>query len=158
MLQDLDYMVVACVVMKDEHVRCYGNNAVDPYMYSLDILIERFCRELGMVLDGGFICAEKRNPGLDRELMAAWEELLTNGRGTGYMTSRAIDSRIVGFDLKDKKPNIAGMQLADLVITPIGRHIAGMPPKLNEVQWPVVEAKLRRVGGRYAGIGLVIRP
>jgi hypothetical protein len=109
-------------------------------------------------LDNGFICAEKRNPGLDRELMEAWDTLLTNGLGTGYVNSQAIDERVIGLDLKDKKPNIAGMQLADLVITPIGRHVAGMPPKANEVQWTVVESKLRRVGGTYRGRGLVILP
>jgi hypothetical protein len=50
------------------------------------------------------------------------------------------------------------MQLSDVVITPIGRHVAGMPPKPNEVQWTVVERKLRRVGGTYWGSGLVILP
>jgi hypothetical protein len=158
MLQELDYKVVACVIRKDKLVAKYGAYAVDPYTYSLEVLVERFCKELGEEVDNGFICAEKRNPGHDRDLVAAWEELLTNGLGTGYVTSRAIDRKIVGLDLKDKKPNIAGMQLADLVITPIGRHVAGMPPKPNEVQWTVVESKLRRVGGTYWGRGLVILP
>ncbi|MGH2532520.1 MAG: DUF3800 domain-containing protein [Thermomicrobiales bacterium] len=74
------------------------------------------------------------------------------------MPSADIDAKIVGLDLKDKKPNIAGLQLADLVITPIGRRLAGMPPKPNEVQWTVVESKLRRIGDVYQGRGLVIRP
>ncbi|MGH2557639.1 MAG: DUF3800 domain-containing protein [Thermomicrobiales bacterium] len=158
MLPDLDYIVVACVIKKSDHVAKYGANAADPYTYSLEVLVERFCLELGTEPDSGFICAEKRNPGLDRELMAAWEDLLTNGIGTGYVPSKTIDERIIGLDLKDKKPNIAGMQLADLVITPIGRYVVGMPPKINEIQWMVVESKLRRVWGRYQGRGLVILP
>lgn len=50
------------------------------------------------------------------------------------------------------------MQLADLVITPIGRHVAGLTPKAHQVDWTVVEAKLRRHKGSYMGAGLVIRP
>lgn len=158
MLLDLDYMIVACVIRKIEHIDLYGRNAVDPYMYSLDILIERFCWELGADVDNGFICAEKRNPGLDAELLATWENLLTNEYGTGNFSSHVINAKIIGLDLKDKKPNIAGLQLADLVVSPIGRHVAGLRPNPNQVQWSVVETKLRRVDGTYDGRGLIIRP
>ncbi|MBA2248450.1 MAG: hypothetical protein H0W23_09985 [Chloroflexia bacterium] len=113
---------------------------------------------MGTELDAGFICAEKRNPTLDRELLRAWEELRTGGIGTGFTSSRHIEERIIGLDLRDKKPNLTGMQLADLVITPVGRHILGKPQKADQVQWTVVESKLRRYNGRYMGAGLVIRP
>lgn len=104
LLAELEYKVIACVIRKDKHVAQYGVNAADPYMYSLDILVERFCMELGSTFDAGFICAEKRNPNLDRDLMLAWEELRTSGIGTGFATSNAINARIVGFELRDKKP------------------------------------------------------
>ncbi|MDQ3780341.1 MAG: DUF3800 domain-containing protein [Chloroflexota bacterium] len=154
----LDYKVVACVIKKPQHIAQYGVNAADPYLYSLDILVERFCRELGGQQDAGIICAERRNPGLDEQLKETWETLLTSGAGTGYAKSAEIDEKIIGLQLKDKRPNLVGLQLADLVITPIGRHVAGMPPKLDEVLWTVVESKLRRVGGTYMGRGLIIRP
>jgi hypothetical protein len=158
MLRELDYKVAACVIKKPDHMRKYGLNAADPYMYSLDILVERFCKELGDELDAGFICAEKRNPGLDRDLMRAWQTLIISGTGTGYVNSSEIDKKIIALDLKDKTPNLAGMQLADLVITPIGRHVAGRPVKAEEVQWTVVEGKLRRHEKSYHGSGLVVRP
>jgi hypothetical protein len=154
----LEFQVIACVIRKDKHLERYGAHAVDPYHYSLEILVERFCRELGEDYDSGFICAEKRNPGLDKELLAAWEELLRNDVGTGFVSSRAIDERILGLDLKDKTSRVVALELADLVVTPIGRFFAGMPIKPNEVQWPMVERKLRRVDGRYEGFGLVVRP
>ena len=68
------------------------------------------------------------------------------------------EERIVGLDLRDKKPNLAAMQLADLVITPIGRRAARKPPKTDQVQWSVVKGKLRRHNGKIKGAGLVIRP
>ena len=157
MLVEFEYKVVACVIDKFWHVIKYGKNAADPYMYSLDILVERFCTELGEELDGGFICAEKRNPSLDHDLMHAWEELRTVG--TDFVTAKQINDRIVGLDLRDKKPNLAGLQLADLVVTPIGRHVAKRPPKADQVQWSVVESKFRRrSNGNYSGVGLVVRP
>ena len=158
MLDRLVYKVVACVIKKPELVKEYGANAVDPYHYSLEILVERFCLELGAQADSGFICAEQRNPGLDKALIEAWEEVRTNSIGTGYTSSKSIDEQIIGLDLKNKKLNLAGMQLADLVITPIGRHVVGMQAKTNEVQWTIVEKKLRRVGAEYMGKGLIIKP
>lgn len=158
LLGRLDYQIVACVILKEKHIARYGRNAVDPYAYSLDILVEHFCKELGGKEDAGFICAEKRNPGVDAELLAVWEALLTNGSGTGHVRSEEIDAKIVDFVLKDKKPHLAGLQLADLVITPIGRHVAGMPAKPNEVRWSVVKGKLRRAGATFMERGLIIRP
>jgi hypothetical protein len=158
LLQELDYKVVACVFEKPRYIAQYAT-PVDPYHYGLEILIERFCKELGQEEDAGFICAEKRNPGLDAELLAAWEGLLTSGAGTGYARSEEIGAKVIDLVLKDKKPHLVGLQLADLVITPIGRHKAGMPAKPDQVQWTVVESKLRRsLGGRYDGWGLIVRP
>jgi hypothetical protein len=157
LLQFLEYTVVACAIRLDDHVTVHGNDAADPYMYSLDVLVERFCEILGEELDSGFICAEMRSAGLDRDLRAAWQQLCV--KGTDLMPASEIDSRIVHFTLKDKKPNIACMQLADLVVTPIGRAILGtLPHHRYQVRWEVIESKLHGVGGLYEGHGLVIRP
>jgi hypothetical protein len=157
LLQRWDYKVVACVFEKPRYIAQY-TEPFDPYHFGLEILIERFCKELGSEEDAGFICAEKRNPGLDRELMAAWERLKSSGAGTGYALSDEIDRKIIDLSLKDKTPNLAGLQLADMVVTPPGRHVARRPPTPNQVQWTVVESKLRRVGGTYMGRGLIILP
>lgn len=152
-----DFKVVACVFDKQRFAKAYTNPA-DLYHYGLGILIERFCLELGQLVDAGHIYAEKRNPGLDRDLLQAWEDLKENGAGTGYATSETIDQKIVGLELREKKPHYYGLQLADLVISPAGRHVAGHAPNPNQVQWSVVEGKLRRYMGRYQGAGLIIRP
>ena len=158
MLDALDYQVIAVVIEKQKYLSKHGSSAEDLYIYALKLLIERFCLELGNTRDAGFICAEKRDPTLDRELMAAWEALRSPGGGTHFASSRRIEERIVGLDLRDKKPNLAAMQIADLVLTPVGRHVLNSPPKADQVQWSVVEKKLRRVGGTYWGRGLVVRP
>ncbi len=157
LLQQWEYQVVVCVFKLPGYVAQYHAPA-DPYHFGLEILIERFCKELGDAEDFGFICAEKRNPGLDRELLEAWDRLSSSRGGTTYTKSGEIRRKIIDLSLKDKRPNQAGMQLADLVVTPPGRHVAGLLANPNQVQWSVVESKLRKVRGRYEGSGLIIRP
>lgn len=153
MMRELKYIVVACVIDKPAYAAKYGASAVDVYRYSLTILVERFCLEIGSVADGGTIFAETRRPDLDYELNVAWERLKRSG--APYATPTRIDARIVDLSLKDKRLNIAGLQLADLVVTPIGRAIMGKPTRAD---WDVVERKLRRINGNYRGPGLVVLP
>lgn len=148
------YSVVACVIRKDQHLSRYGVAALDPYMLSLHILVERFCFDIGKVSGGGVIVAEKRDATLDRELDLAWLNLKV--QGTRYLQAKAIDDRIAGLNLRPKSSNIAGLQLADLVVSPIGRHVMG---KADKEDWAIVHAKLRRSrSGRIEGYGLVVLP
>jgi hypothetical protein len=155
MMSELDYQVVACVIDKPAYAAKYGTDA-DIYRYSLDLLVERFCYEIGNVPSGGIIYAETRRPDLDHELNMAWEGLIKRN-GLRYADPEKISSRIVDLVLKDKKVNIAGMQLADLVVSPIGRWKMGKPVQED---WRVVESKFRRRVGSssYIGTGLVILP
>jgi len=155
LIDSWDFKIIACAIKLDEHIAQYGRNALDPYMYSLDVVVERFCKELGAP-DEGFICAEMRNPGLDRDLKSAWDNI--RREGTNFASAAEIDEKIVHLTLKDKKPNIAGMQLADLVATPIGRGVLRLPTKPDEVSRLVVKKKFRRVGGQHRGYGIVELP
>lgn len=57
----------------------------------------------------------------------------------------------------DKQSNAAGLQLADLVARPIGRHI--LKPKQKNRAYDVIEEKLRRgPDGRIRGKGLKVFP
>ncbi len=59
-MRELDYQVVACAIRKNEHLQRYGVAALDPYMMSLDVLVERFCMDVGNTRGGGLIVAERR--------------------------------------------------------------------------------------------------
>jgi hypothetical protein len=154
LMRRLNYSVVACVVRKDEHLSRYGVAALDPYLLSLDVLVEQFCLDIGDVTGGGVVVAEKRDPILDRQLDVAWLNLKI--QGTRFLQAKAIGKRLLGLNLRDKAENVAGLQLADLVVSPIGRHVLGKPPKED---WSIVQAKLRRGPKRnYEGYGLIILP
>jgi hypothetical protein len=156
MMRELEYQVVACVIDKPRLVAQYGKNADNSYKYSLEVLIERFCKELGECMDGGMIYAEKRGEPLDHALNLAWERLRSGVIGTGYVGSQIIDERICELIVKDKRLNIAGLQLADLVISPIARKGARLSVKED---WEIVKSKFRRSpGGKWRGYGLVYLP
>jgi hypothetical protein len=154
LMRDLDYQVVACAIRKDEHIARYGVAALDPYLLSLDLLVERFAFEVGNVSDGGLIVAERRDPTLDHELELAWLNLKI--QGTRYQQAKDIEKRILAMNLRAKSENIAGLQLADLIVTPIGRHVLGKPSKED---FEIVRSKLRRSrAGVVEGYGLVVLP
>ena len=153
LMRALNYQVIACVIKKNEHLTRYGFEAIDPYLLSLNILVERFCFEIGDAPQGGLIVAEKRNPTLDHQLELAWLNLRI--KGTRFMQSSVIEERITGLNTRSKQDNIAGLQLADLVVSPIGRFVLG---KQMYEDWEIIESKFRRRDGVYQGAGLVVLP
>jgi hypothetical protein len=156
LMDELEYMVIACAIKKNEHIAQYGLAALDPYMLSLRVLIERFVLEIQQRGGGsqGLIIAEARDETLDNELRLAWMELRTSG--TGFISASDVRRHISELRIRDKKKGVAGLQIADLVVSPIGRHILGKNPKQD---WNVIQKKFRRnMQGRYMGYGLVILP
>ncbi|CAN5369336.1 DUF3800 domain-containing protein [soil metagenome] len=149
----IDYQVIACVIKKDEHYERFGLAAIDPYMLSLNVLVERFCFEIGDRHDAGFIVAEKRDPTLDHQLELAWLNLRI--QGTRYMQATVIRERITTLNTRSKHENIAGLQIADLIVSPIGRYVLG---KNTFEDWDIIESKFRRRDGEYQGAGLVVLP
>jgi hypothetical protein len=148
------YTVVACAVRKDHHARKYGTSAIDPYMLSLEVVVERFCYELrqhGIV--GADITAEARGQPLDRILERSWQDVLATG--TRYVGRHELADRVRRLELRTKMAGEAGLELADLVVSPIGRHVIGKPPRED---WAIVFEKLRRRGGAWRGPGLVVLP
>ncbi len=122
-------------------------------MLSLHVLVERFCFEIGPCVKQGTIIAEKRSPVLDRELDVAWTKLTATG--TRYMPGEGIGQRITELASKRKQENIAGLQLADLIVSPIGRFVLGKSVKDD---FRIIESKFRRQNGNYHGFGLVQLP
>jgi len=154
LMRELEYQVVACVIHKSKHLQRYDVSALDPYFLSLQVLVERFAFEVGDTLNGGFIVAERRNPTLDTQIELAWLNLKV--QGTRFMRATQISHRIRGMALRDKTDLIAGLELADLVVTPIGRYVQGKSPRED---FHIIESKFRRDrAGNYLGPGLVVLP
>ena len=154
LLASLEFSVVACVIHKQKLLDRHGTLAVDPYMLSLGIVVERFCFELGGAGRRGRIHVERRNERLDRELTVAWDMLRLNG--TRYVRPDVLRRRIASFEFETKASGGAGLEIADLVVTPLGRWVAGMEPRPD---LDVVRRKLRLgPSGQWQGAGLVVLP
>lgn len=149
----LPFSVIACAIDKPRLVERYGALAVDPYALSLGIVVERFCFALGAAQQGRIV-VECRGPRLDRELRTAWDLLRING--TRFVRPGTIGRRIISFDLRRKDEALPGLELADLVVSPLGRLVAGMPTHLDT---DIVVGKLRTgPDGNWEGAGLVVLP
>ena len=154
LMESLEYQVVACAIRKEDHLQKYDIGALDPYFLSLEVLAERLCFEVGNREHGGHIVAESREPTLDRQLEIAWLNLKV--QGTRFLKPVQFNHRIGGLALRNKKHCIAGLELADLVVSPIGRHVMGKQAKED---FRIVEKKFRRDRrGNYLGPGLVVLP
>lgn len=153
-MRDLDYRVIACAIRKDEHARRYGAVAFDPYVFALEVLVERFCFELRADNQRGSIIYEQRGHRLDHQLDLAWQRLRENG--TRSLSSQTVNERIANLVRRAKQENLAGLQLADLIVSPIGRYVVGRPPRED---FNIIESKFRRrPDGSYISWGLVVLP
>ena len=153
-MQELPYEVVACAIRKHDYFERYGTDAIDPYRLGLRVMVELFCHAVGSVPNGGTIIAEKRGETLDQDVQNTWGIL--KERGSLYAKAEVIRNTIQAFELKGKQENIAGLQLADLVVSPIGRHVLG---KLDNDDWRIVEQKLfRGTAGDEKFRGLITFP
>lgn len=157
LIADLDIEILACAIQKTMHRDQYGPQAWDPYMYALTVLVERFCLELGDVHGGGRIVAERRSKQLDRGFMHVWNNL--QSRGTTYVTPGTIMHRISSCVLEHKSNNVAALQLADLVVSPIGRHLIKKANTGILDFYPTIYDKLiKDEDGNALGRGLVMIP
>lgn len=147
-LRDLEFSVVACAVRKDRLDAESAAVVGDPYHYALERLVIRFCEIIGNQHRGGRIRAEQRQPALDRRTLRQWRTL--REVGAGDFTGRSIRRRIASLSFHDKSERLVELELADLVVTPIGRHIVGYPDRPD---WEIVHEKL--YGGSETAIEVV---
>ena len=154
LMEKLRYEVVACAIRKEDYFARYGADAIDPYRLGLRVMVELLCNATGPVAEDGAIVMERRGEFLDEDVERTWEIVRT--RGSLYAEADVIRARIHTLELRHKKENIPGLQLADLVVTPIGRHILG---KTDREDWKIIEQKFRRgPDGNVANFGLFTFP
>lgn len=151
-----EFTLVACVIRKLDHQSKYGLSALDPYLLSFDNLLNRFIFDLKHGKQGK-ILAERRDDILDNKLELAWLNVKISG--TTKVKPSEIKERIYSLQLLSKKSNEPGLQLADLVVSPIGRKILNKTPRLgHEVDFQILKTKFRRLSNIILNAGLTILP
>jgi hypothetical protein len=152
-----NFILIACVVDKARLSRSEGE-ASNPYHIALDICLQRlhdFLAEKGQEDLQTHVIVECRGKKEDRELELEFRRICD---GSGSQT-RQLPFHIV---FADKKTNLAGLQLADLVARPVG--LSYIRQGQSNQAFDVLKKKFfcdggrAKVGEKYDDVGLVVYP
>jgi uncharacterized protein DUF3800 len=147
-IETADFMIIAAVIDKKRHVEKYTKPA-DPYEIALAFCMEQLQRYLinrGQADRTTYVQVECRGKAEDAKLELEFRRISDGKNVLGKMPN--LDIRFM-----DKKHNSTGLQLADLVAHPIGRHAIN-PDQPNRA-YNILEPKFRRgPAGRVKGFGL----
>jgi hypothetical protein len=151
-IEAADFTIIAAAIDKERHVARYAA-PMDPYEIALTFCMERLHRYLTNIGQGErttHIQVECRGKAEDAKLELEFRRICDGRNMIGKMPN--LDIRFM-----DKKHNSTGLQLADMVAHPIGRHVI-KPDQANRA-YDILEPKFRRgPGGRVKGFGLKIFP
>ncbi len=106
----------------------------------------------------GRIVAESRNSVLDNQLEIAY--LTARVEGTNKVRSAELKLKLdSSIQFQQKSDNIAGLQIADMVASPIARHYLNKPERVGQqLSYDSVFSKVRNINGRWENIGISILP
>lgn len=118
LIGDAEFTLIAAVIDKAKHVKKYSDPA-DPYSIALGFCMERLQRFLidkGQANVQTHLQVECRGKTEDAKLELEFRRICDGQNAVGKMQNLEIR-------FMDKKHNSTGLQLADLVAHPIGRHV-----------------------------------
>ncbi len=130
MMDRLPVTLFVSAIRKDLHLQRYAATAINPYTLALEFTLERLVPFLQNKNQTELpIIAEARGKNEDRELKAAFQQLLQ--QGTRYIPADQIQKLQLPLRFRRKYDNIAGMQIADLCAHPCARKVL-FPDKPNK--------------------------
>ena len=119
LIADSQYYVITVVLDKQSFFAYCGENA-DPHVWSLSVLLGRYCSFLMSKGGSGDVMGEARQEYLDRAMRRAyscyWDEYTKNHPSSSLLTSKDLK-------LKPKEADIPGIQLADLLAYPMKQDV-----------------------------------
>lgn len=150
-IQNSKYRVISSAIDKAKYIKMYGRLSNDVYELALSFIIERAVFSLDEVKNIEKhleIVIEKRGKKEDRKLAEHFQRLLS--RGTNYVSAQRLKEVNVKIVFKDKKENINGLQLADLVAYPIARYV--IDPKRANPAYDILNSKIYTKKGKKYGL------
>lgn len=144
------YYIIASVIQKEPFIQKFGKLEDDIYEIALSFVIEQAIVVLQNIDSTAqlSIVIEKRGKKEDKQLDDHFQKLLAVG--TGILTSEQVNQFNLSFTFRNKKENINGLQLADLVAYPIARNI--IEPKRANPAFDVLVEKIYKKHGNLEGL------
>ena len=130
-ITNCDYKIIAAAIKKENYIKKYGKLSDDVYEISLSFIIERTIFYLQSLKENDTaleIIIEKRGVKEDKKLQEHFQKILS--RGTGYIKANKLAEYNPTISFRNKKENINGLQLADLIAYPIASYILE-PERVN---------------------------
>lgn len=150
-ITDSNYRIISSAINKEKYIKNYGKLSNDVYELALSFIIERAIFSLDEITNvekSLEIVIEKRGKKEDKKLDEHFQRLIS--RGTGYVSAARLKEVNIKITFKDKKENINGLQLADLVAYPIARYV--IDPNRANPAFDTLENKIYKKGGRRYGL------
>ena len=144
-----DYRIISCSIKKEPYIRKFGRSN-DVYGQSLSFIMERTVFYLDSVGDDGEIdvVIEKRGKKEDQNLLAYYNRILDVG---SYWVSPERMKKAFGtFNMRWKKEDVIGLQIADLVAYPLTRYVLN-PQEVN-LSYDIIEKNIYRQGDKLMGL------
>ena len=148
---DSQYRIIASAINKSSYIKRYGKLSNDVYELALSFIIERAIFSLDEIADTEKqlnIIIEKRGKKEDKKLSEHFQRLLA--RGTGFVSAERLKEVNTKIFFKDKKENINGLQLCDLLAYPIARYV--IEPKRANPAFEVLAGKIYSKNGKRYGL------
>ena len=149
-ISESPYIVIASAIQKRLFVENFGKLEDDVYEIALSFVIEQAVLVLRDISDANTlsIVIERRGKKEDKQLDDHFQRI--TGKGTGKLAAEAINRFSPSFAFRNKKENINGLQLADLVAYPIARNV--IEPNRANPAYDVLEGKIYRKDGHLQGL------
>lgn len=145
-----DYTIIASSIQKNRFIEMFGKLQDDVYEVALSFVIEQAIMALDSigVKTNLSIVIEKRGKKEDKQLDDHFQRIV--GKGTGRLSPERIIKCNPTFTFKNKRENINGLQLADLVAYPIARYV--IEPNRANPAFDILEPKIYRTDGGLDGL------
>ena len=145
------YSIITCSILKEPYIRKYGR-LTDVYALSLSFIMERAVFYMDDVAKNESVqlktIIEKRGKKEDKALSAFYDALLS--KGTYWVTPERIKNYFKEFEMRAKKEDIIGLQIADLVAYPITRYI--MDEDAYNPAYEVAKTNIYKKGDKMYGL------
>jgi hypothetical protein len=145
------YRILSSSIDKEKYIKKYGKLSNDVYELALSFIIERAIFSLDEISNHEKkleIIIEKRGKKEDRTLAEHFQRLIS--RGTSFVSSERLQAVDLKISFRDKKENINGLQLADLLAYPLARYV--IDPKRANPSFDILESKIYRKGNKRYGL------
>ena len=150
-ISESQYTVISSVIDKMSYIKKYGKLRGDVYEIALSFIIERaifYLDSLGKTIDKLFLAIEKRGKKEDAQLKQHVETLLQVG--TFYVTPERLKGYNIKVEFRDKRQNVNGLQIADLIAYPIAQYI--MDKARANPAFDIIKPKIYSKGEKLYGL------